>query len=127
MFSKRDLQRRARNALHTALSVPAIYHSPDRQTTVECRIRVHENTKPFGDMVGFDYDPAERIAQVPEIVMLADEVSPSRGGVFSLAADVQYQVETVNPRDGLTRSVQVSRRSESRVAAEPLAFPVEAP
>lgn len=123
MFDKRDLQRHARSSLHGALSVPAIYHSPDRSTTVECRVRVHSNTKPFGDMVGFDYDPAERVAQTPEIVMLAAEVSPSRGGVFSLAADEQWQVETVMPVNGLTRTVQVSRRSESRVIAEPLAYP----
>lgn len=124
MFDKRDLQRRARTGLHDALSVPATYHSPDRLTTVECRVRVHDNVKAFGDMTGFDYDPAERMSSVPEIVMLAAEVSPARGGVFSLAADEQYQVETVLPKDGLTVTAQVSRRSASRLAAEPLAHPV---
>ncbi len=123
MFDKRDLQRRARQALHGALSVPAIYHSPDRLTTVECRVRVHDRQQAFGDMTGFDYDPAERVASVPEIVALAEEVSMSRGGVFSLAADEQYAVETVLPRDGLTVTAQVSRRSASKVAAEPLAYP----
>jgi hypothetical protein len=123
MFDKRDLQRRARQALHTAMKVEAIYHSPDRATAVPCTIRVHDRQKAFGDMTGFDYDPSERMASVPEIVMLADEVSPARGGVFSLAADEQYQVETPMPRDGLTITAQVSRRSTSKIAAEPLAYP----
>lgn len=125
MFDKRDLQRRARRALHSTMSVPAVYHSPDRLTTVECTVRVHDRQKAFGDMTGFDYDPAERLASVPEIVTLADEVSMSRGGVFSLAADEQYQVETVMPPDGQTVTAQVSRRSASKVAAEPLAYPTD--
>ena len=123
MFDKRDLQRRARLALHKALKVPAIYHSPDRAGVVKCEIRVHARQQAFGDMTGFDYDPAERVASVPEIVLLAEEVSPARGGVFSLTSDDQYQVEFVQPRDGLTITVQVSRRSGSRVSAEPLAYP----
>lgn len=125
MFNKSDLQRRARLALHTAMSVPAIYHSPDRLTQVSCTVRVHDRTKPFGDMTGFDYDPATRLESVPEIVVLDSEVTPVRGGVFSLAADIQYQVETPKPRDGLTITSQVSRRSQAKVAAEPLAYPVE--
>ncbi len=123
MFDKRDLQRRARSTLHSTLSVPATYHSPDRQTVVECTVRVHDRQKAFGDMTGFDYDPAERVESVPEIVTLAEEVTMSRGGVFSLGADEQYQVETVMPPDGLTVTAQVSRRSASKVAAEPLAYP----
>lgn len=123
MFDKRDLQRRARSALHTALSVPAVYHSPDRATAVACTVRVHDRQQAFGDMAGFDYDPAERVASVPEIVVRADDLSPLRGGVFSLAADEQYQVETPMPRNGLTITAQVSRRSASKVAAEPLTYP----
>lgn len=123
MFDKRDLQRRSRAALHTAMSVPAIYHSPDRMTTVACTIRVLDRQKAFGDMVGFDYDPAERVASVPEVICLAEELTPERGGVFSVAADEQHQVETVMPRDGITFTAQVSLRSSSKVAAEPLDHP----
>ena len=107
------------------MSIPAVYYSEDRLTQVECTVRVHNRTQGFGDMTGFDYQPAERITTVPELVALAAEVSPSRGGVFSLAADEAYEVEVVMPRDGLTVSSQVTRMSASELASEDptLTFP----
>lgn len=76
-------------------------------------------------MTGFDYAPAERLTIVPEIVVLAGEVSPSRGGVFSLAADEAYEVEVPFPRDGLTITSQVTRMSAKDLEKEDptLTFP----
>lgn len=124
-MSIRDLRTKARASLHKAMSVPAVYYSKDRQTQVACTVRVHNRTQRFGDLTGFDYAPAERVTTVPEIVALAAEVSPSRGGVFSLAADEAYSVEAVFPRDGLTITTQVSRMSAADLAAEvpALAYP----
>lgn len=125
-MSIRDLKARSRLSLHTAMSVPAIYVDPDTQAETSCSVRVHSRTQMFGDMAGFDYAPAERVATVPEIVALASEVSPVRGGVFSLAADEAYEVETVMPRDGITVTTQVTRMRQSEIdaAALPLPAPV---
>lgn len=117
-MSIRDLRKKARASLHQAMSVPAVYYSRDRQTQVACTVRVHNRTQRFGDLTGFDYAPAERVTTVPEIVFLADEVSPSRGGAVSLAADEAYEVEAVMPRDGLTVTVQVTRMSAADLAKE---------
>lgn len=124
-MSIRDLRKKARTSLHTAMSVPAVYHSKDRSLALACTVRVHHKQAGFGDMTGFDYAPAERITIVPEIVVLAEEVSPSRGGVFSLAADEAYQVEVAFPRDGLTITAQVTRMSAKDLENEDptLTFP----
>lgn len=126
MFDKRDLQARARSLLHEALSVPALYYPLDRDVDtvgISCTVRVHHRTQNFGDMTGFDYDPSERVEIVPEIVCLAAEVAPSRGGVFSIAADEAYQVETVFPRDGITIKAQVSRRSQAQIDSDSFTYP----
>ena len=129
MFDKRDLQARARGALHAARSVPALYYPADRDANTEgapCTVRVHHRAESFGDMTGFAQDAAERFSTVPEIVALGAEVSPARGGVFSLAADEAYRVEAVLPRDGLTSTSQATRMTQQKIAADVISYP-EAP
>lgn len=115
-MSIRDLRNRARGSLHKALSIPAVYITPTGDAS-DCSVRVHHRIKPFGDMTGFDYQPAERVTTVPEIVSLAAEVTPTRRGVFSIAADEAYRVESVFPRDGLTITTQVTRLDQADIDA----------
>ncbi len=105
------------------MSVPAVYVDPGRTVAVACSIRVHNRTQAFGDMVGFDYAPVERLTPVPKIVALAGQVSPARGGTFVLAADEAYDVEVVEPRDGLTITSQVTRMSVADLTAAGLPLP----
>lgn len=126
MFDKRDLQARARKVLHDALSVPALYYPLARDGSTEgvpCTVRVHHRTQAFGDMTGFDYDPAERVETVPEVVFWVEEVTPVRGGVVSVAADEAYQIETVLPRDNATITAQVSRRTQAQIDADTFSYP----
>lgn len=122
-MSIRDLKNRSRGALHTALSVPAIYVDLDTAQETPCSVRVHDRTQAFGDMAGFDYAPAERLTEVPRIVSLVSEISPVRGGVFSIAADEAYTVEIVMPRDGITITTEVTRMSQSEIDAATLPVP----
>lgn len=119
-----DLKNRSRLALHKALSFPAIAVDLDAQTQTVCSIRVHHRTDAFGDMTGFDYAPAERLITVPEVVVLASEITPKRGHVFSVAADEAYVVETPLPRDGLTITAQCTRMSQTEIDAAALPVPV---
>jgi len=114
----RDLRRASRGRLHEALSVPAIYIAPDSSET-SCRVRVFDNTRLFGDVSGFDA-PAERYSEVPEIVSLVAEVTPARGGVFSISAGVAYTVEVPMPADGITRKSQCTRMSETEASSLPV-------
>jgi len=116
----RDLRRKARLSLHGAMKVPAIYIDPDDESETPCFVRVHHRTKAFGDMTGFDFAPAERVETVPEIVSLTAEVSPSRGGVFSIATGEAYAVEVVMPPDDITETSQVTRLSASKAVGLPV-------
>jgi len=122
-MSIRDLRNRSRLSLHTALAVPAVYVDLDVPSNTDCTVRVHERTQNFGDMAGFDYAPAERVLMVPEIVVLADEIQPKRGMIFSLAADEAYEVEVVMPRDGITITAQVTRMTQARITELALPLP----
>lgn len=109
-------------ALHKGMSVEAFHVKLDPRVETACTVRDHTKTKAFGDMAGFDYGPAERVTLVPEIVLLAAQVSPVRGDVISIAADEAYEIETVMPVDGITRTVQVTRMKQSDIDA--LALPI---
>ena len=122
-MSIRDLKNRSRLALHRQLSIPAVYYDRDTEQATPCTVRVHHRKDGFGDMAGFDYAPAERMVTVPEIVALIAEVSPSRGGVYSIASDEAYVVETVMPKDGITVTTQVTRLRQSQIDAAPLPLP----
>lgn len=122
-MSIRDLRDRSRRSLHTALAVAAVCVDLDTEEATACSVRVHHRTQAFGDMAGFDYAPAERVTTVPEIVVLAEEVTPKRGMVFSLAADEAYEVETVMPRNGITVTTQVTRMSQAKIDAANLPLP----
>jgi hypothetical protein len=121
----RDLKNKSRMALHKAMSVPAIYVNLDSRPPQEipCSVRDHTKSKAMGDMAGFDYAPVERLTLVPEIVSLAADVSPVRGGVFSIAADEAYSVEIVMPRDGITVTTQVTVMKQSEIDAFDLPYP----
>ena len=60
-------------------------------------------------MAGFDYAPAERLEEVPEVIALVAEVTPVRGGVFSIAPNEAYRVENPLLPDGITISSQVTQ------------------
>jgi len=124
MQSIRDIRNKARNALHNRMSVAAIYVDPDDASETAVTVRTHHRTAAFGDVDGYDYGPAERVSTVPEIVALASQVSPKRLGVFSLAADEAYRVESVMPVDGITVTTQVVRLEQSDI--DDAGYPVPA-
>ena len=122
-MSIRDLKSRSRLALHTALAVPALYVDLDTREETPCKVRVHTHTARFGDMAGFDYAPAERVAVTPKLIVLKGEVSPTRNGVFSVTAEEAYAVENVLPPDGLTVTIEATRMSQKDITEAVLPVP----
>ena len=113
----------ARLALHRAMSRAAVYVSHDGAVT-PCTVRVHREVAPFGAGGGAaGYGAAERVELIPEVVALAAEIDPERGGVFVVAADTGgfegYEVENPLLPDGITVSSQVSRLSAEQIAGLP--------
>lgn len=111
--SIRDLRARARADLHGAFRVPAVYIAPDEAETV-CSIRVHHRLPMLGNRPAAETGyGAQRAEDVPQVVVLAAEVSPVRGGVFSVAVGEAYEVLHVLPVEGITQTCQVGRMSET--------------
>ena len=122
-MSIRDIRNRSRLALHNALKLGAIYVDLDAATQTPCTVRVHNRVQLFGDMAGFDYAPAEQVAEVPKIVSLNSEVAPARGGIFSLSATEAYEVEFVPPQDGITTKSECTRMRQADIDAAALPVP----
>ncbi|MEP1254357.1 MAG: hypothetical protein ABJI29_06335 [Alphaproteobacteria bacterium] len=119
-MSIRDLRARKTKALHAVFAVPAFYQADEQSEPVLCNVRVHLNNKAFGDMAGFDFQPAARLEEVPEIICLSAEVSPTRGGVFSIVAGEAFRVEVPNPPEGLTQKFQCTRLTEEQAEGLPV-------
>ncbi len=122
-MSIRDLKNKSRLALHDRLGFRAIYVDLDTRAETPCTIRVHEYNGSSGDMAGFDYAPAERFFEAPQVVILKDALVPTRAGVFSVAADEAYSVETVKPPHGITITINVTRMSQSEIDTAVLPVP----
>lgn len=123
-MSIRDLKNRSRQTLHDRLAFAAVYAADaDAVVGTDCTIRHHERQQAFGDMAGFDFAPAERVEVVPKIVCLNAEVTPKRGGVFSVSATEAYEIEVVFPPDGITTTAQVTRMKQSEIDAANLPVP----
>lgn len=116
MAGIRDIRNTARASLHEAMHVEAIHIAASDSTETAVKVRIHHRTQAFGDMTGFDFDPAQRIERVPEVVALAADITPARGDVFSILAGEAYTVEVPLPVDGITITCQCTRMSASEAA-----------
>ena len=122
-MSIRDLKNKSRRALHDRLGFRAIYVDLDTRAETPCTIRVHEYQGSAGDMAGFDYAPAERLFEAPQVVILKDALVPTRAGVFSVAPDEAYQCETVKPPHGITVTIEATRMTQTEIDAAALPVP----
>lgn len=100
MAGIRDIKRAARQRLHTAMAVPALYIPVQGATPVPCTVRFH--TK-FGALGQLNRDPewAERAEAEPKIVFLASEVPAPRTktAVVSVEPGEAYRIENSDPVD----------------------------
>ena len=114
----REIRRKARRLLHDVLHQPAHYY-PNRNpaaTPIVCGVRIHEHFVRAGDLAGTSYEYSEHLENIPSIVVLRDEVSPDRTGVFSVAPGEAYEVDVVDAPDDITVRAFVSRMKEADAA-----------
>lgn len=118
----RDLKNTARATLHDHLKVAALYLTktgedtngdPEYDAGVEVTVRIHTDWTEHGDQKGTNFHFAERAERSDEIVFLASEITPHRGGVVSVETGEAYIVDNVLPQDGLTITAEVSRMAEA--------------
>ena len=108
----------ARQRLHARLAVAAnAYAGGDPEVEPDAtRLRVASRIEPIGSLTGSGYTYAERWEDSPKLIFLISEHTPERGDVYSLAADIAYVVEAVEPRDGLTISARAARLSTEQAS-----------
>lgn len=115
----RDIKMRAREALHNAMRVRALY-VVEGQEPVICHVRVHTKADALGDMRGTSLGYAEHQEVVPRLIFWRDELDPDNSAIVVVSADEAYRIDNVVPRDGPTVTVEVVSLS----AAQRLGLPV---
>lgn len=101
----KEIKERARGVVHSHLSVPAVYSSPDKLEEIVCDIRLHEERKMFGDLdrEGF----AKMIENVNQVIFDTAQVKPRRGGEVTIGIRT-YTIDRVLPRDGRFQAAEVA-------------------
>ncbi len=119
MVGIRDIRRKAREALHNAMQVPAVYVPPQGGATVAVAVRLHTKFGAVGETDGFPFAAARHEAH-PQIIVRASDLDPARGGIFSISTGEAYEVDNVLPEDSGYVTAQVVRMSEARTAGLPV-------
>ena len=115
-MSLRDIKTKARSALHEAMKVPAYYFSAVGETPISCNVRVHSKFRALGDISTMS-GLAERMDETPRLVFLVSEVVPVNKSFVTISATEGYQVDHLEPDDGITVTAIVSRLSSAKLAS----------
>ena len=117
MSRLRAIKDKARARLHERMRVETYCYvdGPDSAPSVVWR-RVNSKDKAVGDLAGTSLGYAERRETIPTLIFLADEHVPQRGNVYAVGPEEAYEVDTVDPRDGITVSVTATRLSKKDAA-----------
>ena len=105
----RDIRRRSRLDVHKTFQVPALYRAPGSALWARCQVRVHDKFKPLGGVLGTSYAYAEREDVAPQIIFLASQIIPERGGIVSVEDGEAYRIDHTFPRDNITIDTDVFR------------------
>jgi hypothetical protein len=115
-MSLRDIKTKARSALHDAMKVPAYYFAAIGDDPVECSVRVHSKFRALGDISTMS-GLSERIDETPRLVFLVSEVTPVNKSFVTISASEGYQIDHLEPDDGITVTAIVSRLSSAKLAS----------
>lgn len=118
MSRLRAIKDKARARLHDRMRVETycFVDGPDSTyTVVWCR--VNSKDEAVGDLTGTSLGYAERRETIPKLIFLADEHDPQRGNVYAVGPEEAYEIDTVDPRDGITVTANATRLSKKDAAA----------
>ena len=106
----RQAKAKARSTLHERLAQRAnCYPDGPSSTPEEVTLRVNTRVAPIGSLAGGGLTYAERWEDTPKLIFLVDEHQPVRGSVYSIGEKLAYRVDSVEPPDGITISVESIR------------------
>lgn len=116
-MSLADVKAASRQALHEFMARPAsFYDASGALLAGPITARRHDAPKNVGDLAGTNLSYAEQIERPTTVILWRSELSGvtlKRGCLVIFEADEGWYVDTVEPRDGQTVTVQVSPLSAS--------------
>lgn len=115
----RQIKQQAREALHRAFQVRALYLAGDDDPVI-CYIRVHTKADALGDMRGTSLGYAERQEVVPKLIFWREELDPDNNAIVVVSADEAYRIDNVVPKDGPTVTVEVVSLSATQRVGLPV-------
>ncbi len=110
-MSFRDIKEAARRALHDFMGQPAVYYADVLAgSSREITARPHGKGGRIGDLPGTNLNYAEVYDRKERVILWREQVSnPARGGLIIFSAEEGYWIDTVEPPDGQTVTVNVNR------------------
>jgi hypothetical protein len=103
------LQNRSRLALHEKMKRPVSVYDKSGVLVGLSYARRKTDTKAVGDLAGTNLSYAEVQEPVSSLIFLLTEHVPERGETMVFSATEGYYLDVLDPIDGLTQTVQVSR------------------
>jgi len=113
----------ARGSLHDFMGRPCNYFpsAADPATFIVTKARPHGKRGQVGDLAGTNLNYAEMIDRKEAVVLWAADVAqPVRLAIIVFSATEAYWVDSVDPQDGQTIKVNVTRADAAEIAGLPL-------
>lgn len=117
MSTLRGIKDRARARLFERMKVETLaYAGGPAGPSETVFVRVNSEDRAAGDLAGTSLGYAEVVQTQPKLIFLHADHIPVRGNVYVVGSHEAYQVEVVEPRDGITVTAQAVRLSEAKTA-----------
>ena len=112
------IRRTARGALHSFMGRPAHYFPvvTNPLVFVTTKARAHSKRAMVGDLPGTNLNYAEMIDRKERVVLWREDVpNPARLALIVFSADEAYWVDSIDPPDGQTITVNVTMADASEI------------
>lgn len=117
MSNLRAIKDKARTRLHARMRVETFCFADGPEGSYETVfLRVNSKDENVGDLQGTSLGYAERRETIPKLIFRVDEHTPKRKNVYSVGPDEAYEVDTIDPRDGITVTAIATRLSKKDAA-----------
>jgi len=115
--SLRAIKDKARAKLFDRMKVEALAYSGGPEGPSETVwLRLNSEDRAAGDLAGTSLGYAQSVETQPKLIFLHAAHEPSRGNVYVISDQEAYQVETVEPKDGITVTAQATRLLDTQTA-----------
>lgn len=117
MSNIRIIKDKARTRLHARMKVKTFCFANGPEGSYEkVFLRVNSKDENIGDLQGIGPGYAERRETIPKLIFRVDEHIPKRKNIYSVGPEEAYEVDMIDPRDGITITAIATRLSKKNAA-----------